>query len=135
MVNRTHRRTSRTSLATPWVPRSEPSEFLNSRALPDYRTLTGDPADSIPGIPGIGPKTATRLLAGGTGLEQVPGCLALTAWHRQAITASWDKLLAWREIIRLNDKVPLSEAATGQATAPCRAPPKSSAGSPSGNTR
>jgi 5'-3' exonuclease len=77
---------------------------------PDYRALTGDPADSIPGIDGIGPKTAVRLLAGGIGLEQVPGCPTLTPRHRQAITASWDKLLAWREIIRLNDKVPLSEA-------------------------
>jgi hypothetical protein len=56
---------------------------------PDYRALTGDPVDSIRGIAGIGPKTAARLLAGGIGLEQVPGCPALTARHRQAITASW----------------------------------------------
>jgi 5'-3' exonuclease len=119
VVSRTHRDTTRANPATPWVPRSEPSEFLNSRASPDYRALTGDPADSIPGISGIGPKTAARLLAGGAGLEQVPGCPALTGRHRQAITASWDKLLAWREIIRLNDKVPLSEATpAGQATAP-----------------
>jgi 5'-3' exonuclease len=80
---------------------------------PDYRALTGDPVDSIRGIAGIGPKTAARLLAGGIGLEQVPGCPALTARHRQAITASWDKLLAWREIIRLNDEIPLSAGTSG----------------------
>lgn len=98
---------------------SLPAQFgVTARQWPDYRALTGDPADSIPGIPGIGPKTAARLLAGGTGLEQVPGCPSLTPRHRQAITSSWDKLLAWREIIRLNDKVPLSEAVTGKATAP-----------------
>jgi DNA polymerase-1 len=99
---------------------SLPGQFgVTAPQWPDYRALTGDPADNIPGIAGIGPKTAARLLAGGTGLEQVPACPALSARHRQAITASWDKLLTWREIIRLNDKVPLGEPATdGQATAP-----------------
>ena len=35
------------------------------RQWPDYRALTGDPADNIPGIPGVGPKTAAALLADG----------------------------------------------------------------------
>ena len=107
---------ARRRITAAWLP----GQFgVTAPQWPDYRALTGDPADSIPGINGIGPKTAARLLAGGTGLEQVPGSAALTARHRQSITASWDKLLAWREIIRLNDKVPLSETAiAGQATAP-----------------
>ncbi len=107
---------ARRRVTAAWLP----SQFgVTAPQWPDYRALTGDPADSIPGINGIGPKTAARLLAGGIGLEQVPGCSALTPRHRQAIAASWDKLLAWREIIRLNDKVPLSETTiTGQATAP-----------------
>lgn len=86
---------------------------------PDYRALTGDPADDIPGIRGIGPKTAAALLAGSTSLEELRDSAALTRCRRQAVTANWDKLLAWRDIIRLNDKIPLGAAAiTGQPTAP-----------------
>jgi len=118
-VNRTHRHTDRTSSATPWVPQSEASELLNSRVSPDYRALTGDPADDIPGIRGIGPKTATALLAGSASLEELRDSAALTGCRRQAVAANWDKLLAWRDIIRLNDQVPLGAAAvTGQPTAP-----------------
>ncbi len=35
---------------------------LNSEQLPDYKGLVGDKSDNILGVPGIGPKTAGRLL-------------------------------------------------------------------------
>ncbi|MGW0552131.1 5'-3' exonuclease H3TH domain-containing protein [Streptomyces altiplanensis] len=40
---------------------------------PDFRALMGDPADNIPGIRGIGAKTAARLLTEGRRLENIPG--------------------------------------------------------------
>ena len=35
---------------------------LTPSQLPDYKGLVGDPTDNIPGVPGVGPKTASKLL-------------------------------------------------------------------------
>ena len=35
---------------------------LEPAQIPDYKGLKGDPSDNIPGVPGIGEKTATKLL-------------------------------------------------------------------------
>jgi len=35
---------------------------LDPSQLPDYRGLKGDPSDNLPGIPGVGEKTASRLI-------------------------------------------------------------------------
>ncbi|MBE3549850.1 MAG: DNA polymerase I [Brockia lithotrophica] len=40
-------------------------------SLPDYKGLAGDASDNIPGVPGIGDKTARKLLAAYTTLEGV----------------------------------------------------------------
>ncbi len=37
--------------------------------LPDYRGLKGDPSDNLPGIPGVGEKTATKLLQAAGSLD------------------------------------------------------------------
>ncbi|OGY22764.1 MAG: hypothetical protein A2172_03965 [Candidatus Woykebacteria bacterium RBG_13_40_15] len=35
---------------------------LESHQMVDYKSLTGDPSDNVPGIAGVGPKTASQLL-------------------------------------------------------------------------
>ncbi len=42
---------------------------LEPSQLPDYRGLKGDPSDNLPGIPGVGEKTASRLLQGAGSLD------------------------------------------------------------------
>ncbi|MBC2879328.1 MULTISPECIES: 5'-3' exonuclease [Streptomyces] len=71
---------------------------------PDYRALTGDPADNITGIRGIGPKTASRLLADGRRLETIPHQRIRPAWRSE-----WEQALRWREMIRLDRKVELPD--------------------------
>ena len=44
---------------------------LNPEQLPDYKGLVGDPSDNIPGVLGIGPKTAGRLLGEFYNLENL----------------------------------------------------------------
>ncbi|HLY02279.1 MAG TPA: DNA polymerase I [Candidatus Cybelea sp.] len=42
---------------------------LEPAQLPDYRGLKGDPSDNLPGIPGVGEKTASKLLAAAGSLD------------------------------------------------------------------
>ncbi|MGA8575909.1 MAG: 5'-3' exonuclease H3TH domain-containing protein, partial [Candidatus Cybelea sp.] len=42
---------------------------LEPAQLPDYRGLKGDPSDNLPGIPGVGEKTATKLLQSAGSLD------------------------------------------------------------------
>jgi len=53
--------------------------------LPDYRGLKGDPSDNLPGIPGIGEKTASRLVRAAGSLD------ALLADPRLAGSAKLEK--------------------------------------------
>ena len=42
---------------------------LEPRQLPDYRGLKGDPSDNLPGIPGVGEKTAVKLIKSAGSLD------------------------------------------------------------------
>ncbi|QDY75338.1 5'-3' exonuclease [Streptomyces qinzhouensis] len=80
----------------------------------DYRALTGDPADNIAGLRGVGPKTAARLLADGRHLGAIPVAELRPAW-----TTGWPAVLRWREMIRLDTKTDLpDELLAGLPTPP-----------------
>ena len=51
--------------------------------IPDYLALVGDTVDNLPGVPGIGPKSAAQLLAAFGRLEDVPTDAA--AWRRAGV--------------------------------------------------
>ncbi|MBV9143819.1 MAG: flap endonuclease [Pseudonocardiales bacterium] len=88
----------------------------------DYRALTGDPADDIPGVSGIGAKTATTLLAGGLALEDLPGSGRLATGRGRAVTEQFDLALKWREMIRLDTVLALPRWPTGHASPPLPRP-------------
>jgi DNA polymerase-1 len=46
---------------------------VEAERLLDLLALTGDASNSIPGVPGVGPKTAAKLLAAWGSLEAVLG--------------------------------------------------------------
>ncbi|MBB5159293.1 5'-3' exonuclease [Saccharopolyspora phatthalungensis] len=89
----------------------------------DYRALTGDKSDNIPGVRGIGPKTASRLLADGAHLEDLAGLDRLTGRTGTLIRECWDDLLLWRTLIQLRTDIPLPAVTSpGAPTTPFAAP-------------
>ena len=60
---------------------------LDPRQLPDYRGLKGDPSDNLPGIPGVGEKTAIKLIKNAGSLD------ALLADPALAGSAKLEKLV------------------------------------------
>jgi DNA polymerase-1 len=95
----------------------DPAQFV------DYRALAGDTSDNIPGVRGIGAKTAAALLDGGLTLDDLPASGRLAGRKGAAITSSWQQVLTWRDMIRMNSQVPVpGEAITGRATTPLPRP-------------
>ncbi|HKU66560.1 MAG TPA: DNA polymerase I [Candidatus Baltobacteraceae bacterium] len=62
-------------------------EGLQPAQLPDYRGLKGDPSDNLPGIPGVGEKTAIKLIKAAGSLD------ALVAEPQLAGSAKLQKLV------------------------------------------
>ncbi len=76
------------------VPEVEARYGFPPKKLPDFKGLVGDKSDNIPGVPGIGEKTASRLIAEYGDLE---GILA----HSDALKPKEQKLLIeWAEQAR-----------------------------------
>ena len=70
--------------------------------VPDFIALRGDPSDSLPGAPGVGPKTAAELLARHGSLE---GAIAAAGQEKPrigaALSESADELRAFKRIATL----------------------------------
>lgn len=77
--------------------------------LPDWLALVGDPSDNLPGVPGIGPRTAARLLSQFGGMEGILARLdeVEPPRIREALRAHVDHLPLWRTLATLRKDVPL----------------------------
>ena len=79
---------------------------LEPAALLDYLALTGDSADNIPGVPGIGPKTAARLLTAHGSLEGIYDHLEAMkpSKMKERLIAHRDQAFLSRDLVRLDDR-------------------------------
>lgn len=69
----------------------------------DYKALVGDPSDNIPGIPGVGKKTAAKLLNNYGTLEGIYENIDhLKGKQKETILANKDNVYLFREILSID---------------------------------
>ena len=86
----------------------EKYQGLMPKQLIDYKALRGDPTDNIPGVAGIGEKTATNLIKEYGTLEEVYDNLALIDTKtREKLVQHKDEAFLSRDLVEINKAVPL----------------------------
>lgn len=83
---------------------------IDPERLPEVLALSGDPVDGIPGVPGIGPRTALELVRAHGSVEGVLGRLqelALPPAKKRALRDYGQQALLYRDLIRLRADLPL----------------------------
>jgi len=77
----------------------------------DLQALTGDSVDNVPGVPGIGPKTAAQLLEQFGDLDTLLARASEIKQNkrRESIIENADKARISRELVRLRNDVPLTD--------------------------
>src|SRR5687768_8576211 len=77
----------------------------------DLQAMTGDSTDNVPGIPGIGPKTAAQLLEEFGDLDTLLARAGEIKQEkrRQTIIDNADKARISRELVRLKNDVPMTD--------------------------
>ena len=74
----------------------------------DYLALTGDSSDNVPGVPGVGEKTALKLLASYKDIDAIYASLSSVTPEslRKKLEAGKDSALLSRELVTLRRDVP-----------------------------
>jgi 5'-3' exonuclease len=80
---------------------------IPGRAYGDFALLRGDPSDGLPGVPGIGEKTASRLIAEYGSLARVLASRTLAPAVAQRLEAARDYLARARGVVLPVADVPL----------------------------
>ncbi|WP_437023309.1 5'-3' exonuclease [Streptomyces sp. enrichment culture] len=96
---------------------------VDGRGYADLALLRGDPSDGLPGVAGIGEKTAARLLAE---FGDLAGIMAaaddpaskLTPAQRRRLTEARPYLAVAPKVVRVADDVPLPDVGTALPRAP-----------------
>ncbi|MEK7285571.1 MAG: 5'-3' exonuclease H3TH domain-containing protein, partial [Chloroflexota bacterium] len=82
---------------------------LRPDQIVDYKSLKGDTTDNIRGVPGVGEKTAAKLVAERRDLEGVYADIALyTDRLREALETHRDRVFRNREMVRIVTELPVT---------------------------
>ena len=81
---------------------------IGPELVADYLALVGDSSDNIPGLPGVGPKTASKLLQQFGGLEEIYRNLSQVTplSLQEKLSTSRELLQRNRELVRLDSTLP-----------------------------
>jgi len=89
---------------------------------PDFQALTGDSSDNIPGVPGVGPKTAAEIMADFPSLERLKeGIGQLKPAWRKKIEPHLEDVFLYRELTRLKLDAARDISLAGLAVSPAPA--------------
>ncbi|MBO4334936.1 MAG: DNA polymerase I [Desulfovibrio sp.] len=76
---------------------------LSPEYWPDVQAIVGDSADNIPGVPGIGPKTAMKIFSYCSSLEEIRDHLdRLPPKLAQKLQPHLEAMFTWRKLTRLS---------------------------------
>ena len=82
------------------------SEGVEPGQVLDILSLMGDSVDNIPGVPGIGPKTAAKLIQQYGSIEGIFEHIdEMTPKRRENLEGSQERLVRNRELVRLRDEL------------------------------
>ena len=91
---------------------------IPGRAYGDFALLRGDPSDGLPGVRGIGEKTATKLIAEHGSLDAILAATNLIPAVARKLDAGREYLAAARRVVLPVADVPLAEVALTLPTTP-----------------
>jgi 5'-3' exonuclease len=99
---------------------------IPGRSYADFATLRGDPSDGLPGVPGVGEKTAARLVDRYGGLDGILAALddpasGLAPGLRARLAAARDYLAVAPTVVRVARDVPLPPLETALPAVPADA--------------
>jgi 5'-3' exonuclease len=97
---------------------------IPGRSYADFATLRGDPSDGLPGVPGVGDKTAAALITRFGSLEGIEQALdagetaGFPAGSRLKLEKARDYLAAARTVVRVATRIPLPVLEAGVPRTP-----------------
>jgi DNA polymerase-1 len=100
-----------TGVEPEWVDESNAGEKfgVSPERIPDYLALVGDSSDNVPGAPGVGPKTAVKLLQTYDDLEEILSRASEIKGKRarESLTQNAEQVRLSKRLVTIQTDVPI----------------------------